>query len=93
MHGISLKHARLLLAAAKHSSVTGAAAAINRSQTSVTKSLHDLERDVGVDGRGRTVSVEANDGRSTGDYGLAPLTYARFLEARWCELTGAAPIA
>lgn len=49
MHGISLKHARLLLAAAKHSSVTGAAAAINRSQTSVTKSLHDLERDVGVE--------------------------------------------
>jgi len=49
MTSISLKHARLLLAAAKHSSVTGAAAAINRSQTSVTKSLHDLEREVGVD--------------------------------------------
>ncbi len=49
MPGISLKHARLLLAAAKHSSVTGAAAAINRSQTSVTKSLHDLESDVGVE--------------------------------------------
>lgn len=48
MQGISLKHARLLLAAAKHSSVTGAAAAINRSQTSVTKSLHDLENEVGV---------------------------------------------
>ena len=49
MSGISLKHARLLLAAARHSSVTGAAAAINRSQTSVTKSLHDLEADVGVE--------------------------------------------
>ncbi len=49
MQGISLKHARLLLAAARHSSVTGAAAAINRSQTSVTKSLHDLEREVGVE--------------------------------------------
>lgn len=49
MNAISLKHARLLLAAAKHSSVTGAANAINRSQTSVTKSLHDLEREVGVD--------------------------------------------
>ncbi len=48
-NAISLKHARLLLAAAKHSSVTGAANAINRSQTSVTKSLHDLEREVGVD--------------------------------------------
>lgn len=49
MPGISLKHARLLLAAARHSSVTGAASAINRSQTSVTKSLHDLENDVGVE--------------------------------------------
>ena len=49
MSGISLKHARLLLAAARHSSVTGAATAINRSQTSVTKSLHDLEADVGVE--------------------------------------------
>lgn len=48
--------------------------------------------DVGVLGDGRTALVEVNDGHSTGTYGLPPVIYARYLETRWCELTGQAPI-
>lgn len=48
--------------------------------------------DVGVTAAGETLMVEANDAHSIGDYGLPTIAYARFLEARWCELTGSAPI-
>ena len=48
--------------------------------------------DVGVTDNGQTLLVEVNDAHSAGDYGLHPIIYARFLEARWCELTGASPI-
>lgn len=40
----------------------------------------------------QTNLIEINDAHSAGDYGLDPLIYARFLETRWCELTGALPI-
>ena len=46
--GVSFRQARIILAVARNSSVTGAARAINRSQTSVTKSIQDLERELGV---------------------------------------------
>jgi LysR family transcriptional regulator of gallate degradation len=46
---ISIRQARTFLAVAESSSVTGAAKTINRSQTSVTKSLQDLESDLGVE--------------------------------------------
>jgi len=48
MPTVSFRHARIVLAVARKASVTGAAKAINRSQTSVTKSIQDLERDLGV---------------------------------------------
>jgi len=48
--------------------------------------------DAGVTNDGRTLLVEVNDGHSMGDYGLDTLIYARMLEARWCEITGAKPI-
>ena len=48
MTTISLRQARIVLAVARGSSVTGAARAINRSQTSVTKSIQDLERTLDV---------------------------------------------
>ena len=48
--------------------------------------------DVGISEKGETLLVEVNDGFSMGDYGLSPIVYARMLEARWCELTGAIPI-
>ncbi|WP_262922941.1 hypothetical protein [Hymenobacter cellulosilyticus] len=32
--------------------------------------------------------IEINEGYSIGSYGLPPLRYAKFLSARWAELTG-----
>ncbi|MDJ0917259.1 MAG: LysR family transcriptional regulator [Woeseiaceae bacterium] len=84
MSGISLKHARLLLAAARHSSVTGAATAINRSQTSVTKSLHDLEADVGVelfDRSAKGITLTAYGKALAEGAGLARDAFARAREA------------
>lgn len=49
MASVTIRQARTFLAAARHSSITGAAREINRSQTSVTKSLQDLERELGVE--------------------------------------------
>ena len=49
MSRISIRQARTFLAVADSSSVTGAAKIINRSQTSVTKALQDLERELGVE--------------------------------------------
>jgi len=46
---VSFRQARIILAVARNASVTGAARAINRSQTSVTKSIQDLERELGVE--------------------------------------------
>lgn len=48
--------------------------------------------DIGITRDGRTLLIEVNDGHSMGDYGLHSIVYARLLEARWCELTGASPI-
>jgi len=45
---VSFRQARIVLAVTRSSSVTGAAKAINRSQTSVTKSIQDLERELDV---------------------------------------------
>ncbi len=44
---IGFRQARVFLAVADHQSVTHAARALSRSQTSVTKSLHDLEQQLG----------------------------------------------
>lgn len=47
MQQIGIRQARVFLAVADSQSVTRAAKALNRSQTSVTKSLHDLEDQIG----------------------------------------------
>jgi len=49
MSQVSIRQARTFLAASRHSSITGAAKEINRSQTSVTKSLQDMERELDVE--------------------------------------------
>ncbi len=49
MHSIGIRQARVFLAVADALSVTRAAKSLNRSQTSVTKSLHDLEHQLGVE--------------------------------------------
>lgn len=44
--------------------------------------------DFGVDADGKHYLVEVNDGYSLGSYGMQPVPYAKFLSARWAELTG-----
>lgn len=43
--------------------------------------------DFGVDSAGKHYLIEVNDGHSLGSYGMGAITYAKFLSARWCELT------
>jgi len=43
--------------------------------------------DFGVNEKGETILVEVNDGHSLGTYGLSSTHYAKFLSARWSELT------
>lgn len=43
--------------------------------------------DFGVDPNGQHYLVEVNDGYSLGSYGMSPMAYAKFLSARWAELT------
>lgn len=44
--------------------------------------------DFGIDGEGTMKLVEINDGHSLGTYGMQPVSYAKFLSARWAQLTG-----
>ncbi|WP_340016251.1 ATP-grasp domain-containing protein [Paenibacillus sp. FSL K6-1318] len=43
--------------------------------------------DFGVDQEGNMKLVEINDGHSLGSYGISSVNYAKFLSARWSELT------
>ncbi len=43
--------------------------------------------DFGIDSDGNYLLIEVNDGHSLGTYGLGAISYAKFLSARWCELT------
>jgi hypothetical protein len=43
--------------------------------------------DFGVDEKGKYYLVEVNDGHSLGSYGMGAVSYAKFLSARWAELT------
>lgn len=43
--------------------------------------------DFGVDFNGKHYLIEVNDGHSIGCYGMGPISYAKFISARWSELT------
>lgn len=43
--------------------------------------------DFGVDENNNMKLVEVNDGHSLGSYGISSINYAKFLSARWAELT------
>jgi len=43
--------------------------------------------DFGVDKDGKHYLIEVNDGHSLGSYGMGAISYAKFLSARWSELT------
>jgi hypothetical protein len=44
--------------------------------------------DFGIDEQGTMKLVEVNDGHSLGSYGMDSVRYAKFLSARWAQLTG-----
>ncbi len=43
--------------------------------------------DFGITDNNKTLLVEVNDGHSLGSYGISSQNYAKFLSARWSELT------
>lgn len=43
--------------------------------------------DFGIDENGKMMLVEINDGHSCGTYGMEPIRYAKFLSARWAQMT------
>ncbi len=43
--------------------------------------------DFGVNELGEMILIEVNDGHSLGSYGIEDLRYAKFLSARWAEMT------
>ncbi len=43
--------------------------------------------DFGIDENNKMKLVEVNDGHSLGSYGMSSINYAKFLSARWAELT------
>lgn len=43
--------------------------------------------DFGITDNNKTLLVEVNDGHSLGSYGISPQNYAKFISARWSELT------
>lgn len=43
--------------------------------------------DFGVDEQGNHYLIEVNDGHSLGSYGMGAISYAKFLSARWAEMT------
>ncbi|MCW3160646.1 ATP-grasp domain-containing protein [Chryseobacterium oryctis] len=54
---------------------------------SFTSQPNSYALDFGVNEKGETILVEVNDGHSLGTYGLSSSNYAKFLSARWSELT------
>lgn len=52
-----------------------------------TKAPAAYALDFGVDKNGKMRLVEVNDGYSLGTYGMESVKYAKFLSARWSELT------
>lgn len=82
----SLRQIRSFLAVQEHASVTGAANALCRSQTAVTKSIQDLEKSVGVQLFDRTPK-----GMSLTAYGEALLPRAKEAVAAFNEARGLVP--
>jgi aspartate 1-decarboxylase len=60
----------------------------------VKNAIHDFKTapaayalDVGIDDQNQMKLVEVNDGHSLGTYGISGVNYAKFLSARWAQLT------
>jgi hypothetical protein len=62
-------------------------AVVEAAVNAYTLAPHAYALDIGLTSAGRTVVIEVNEGYSIGSYGLPSLRYAKFLSARWAELT------
>ncbi|MGL5804285.1 MAG: ATP-grasp domain-containing protein, partial [Xenococcaceae cyanobacterium] len=62
---------------------------IDRAVAVYKSSPKTYASDFGVTETGKTLLVEVNNGYSLGSYGLFYLDYAKFLSAKWSEMTGA----
>nr|WP_262990387.1 ATP-grasp domain-containing protein [Chryseobacterium gilvum]MCU7614472.1 ATP-grasp domain-containing protein [Chryseobacterium gilvum] len=60
---------------------------VNDAINSFISQPNSYALDFGVDENGEMFLVEVNDGHSLGTYGLSSAHYAKFLSARWSELT------
>lgn len=80
MRKISERQARIFLAVTRAGSVSGAARAVNRSQTSVTKSIQDLEHQLGV-----SLFNRNSKGVSVTVYGKALIRRAELAAAAYAE--------
>lgn len=60
---------------------------ITNAISAYTSQPNSYSLDFGIDSNGKYYLVEVNDGHSLGTYGIGPITYAKFLSARWSELT------
>ncbi|NUU79784.1 ATP-grasp domain-containing protein [Paenibacillus xylanilyticus] len=61
---------------------------IERAVSDFTNAPAAYGMDFGVDHEGNMKLVEINDGHSLGSYGISSVNYAKFLSARWAEMTG-----
>ena len=60
---------------------------IRDAVTAFTSAPASYAIDFGVTDAGKTLLVEVNEGYSVGSYGLFSTEYARFLSARWAQMT------
>ena len=86
MHRISVRHARTFLTVAEKGSVSRAARALNKTQTSITKAVQEIEQLLGVElferySRGVTLSV----------YGEAYLPMAKAAQQEFVAAEGFVP--
>jgi LysR family transcriptional regulator of gallate degradation len=86
MNPLSVRHIRTFLEVQEHSSITGAARRLCRSQTSVTKSIQDLERSVDAPLFDRTAK-----GMSLTAYGKVLLPRAQEAARAFSDARGLVP--
>lgn len=60
---------------------------VKNAVNAFTSQPHSYALDFGIDENDQTILVEVNDGHSLGAYGLSSGNYAKFLSARWSQLT------
>lgn len=61
---------------------------VQQAIAAFTQAPQAYAMDFGIDDKGSMKLVECNDGHSLGTYGIDSIKYAKFLAARWAQMTG-----